>query len=128
MNLSKVISQLNLRELIDYMNLTFFTHFNLYKYVFCNERENNVLDDKRLVNCPSSDSNEETGNSLSEAKTYKLWEYEQSQAKLDKRSQDIKNRFDKERTFLEEKEKKLKNRISSQKDIEEDELNEKVSY
>ena len=103
------------------MNLTFFTHFNLFKFVFLNERESHIQNEKRFVNCPNSD---EEGGGLCDAKAEQQWEYDQSQARLDNASMLIKDKYQKERIALEDKEKMLKDNLKSFTD--ENELTERV--
>ncbi len=109
------------KEFIDYMNLTFFTHFNLFKFVFLNERENHIQNEKRFVNCPNTD---EEVMGLWDAKIEQQWEYDESQKKLDNAGKLIKEKYLKERIILEEKEKILKSNLKSFN--QEDELTEQV--
>ncbi len=119
--LGNVMNKIKLKEFIDYMNLTFFTHFNLYKFVFLNERENHIQNEKRFINCPNTDGE---GVSLCDAKPEQQWEYDQGQAKLDFAGKLIKDKYQNERIALEEKEKMLKNNLKTYS--EENELTEKV--
>lgn len=99
------------QQFIDYMNLTFFTHFTLYKYVFTNDRENNIYTERRFINCPVTDESEEdlTKQTLSQAKPFQLWEYENEIKKLDDSGLAIKNKYEKERERLLENQYKDQN-------------------
>lgn len=117
------------QQFIDYMNLTFFTHFTLFKYVFTNDRENNVYTERRFVNCPVTDESVEdlTKQSLSQAKHFQLWEYESEIKKLEDTGLSIRNKYDKERERLLEKQYKDQNVL---KDYSQDgtqfEVNEQI--
>jgi len=98
--LSNHINKDKLKEFIDYMNLTFFTHFNLYKYVFMNEQENSVQNESRFVYCPTIQEEESAQVCLGTAKTFPMWEYDNNIAKLDDMEKYVKEKYDKERSNL----------------------------
>lgn len=93
------MSKVKIRQYIDYMNLTFFTHFNLFKYVFTHDRENRVYTENRLVNCPENEEDmEDKGqSSLANAKTSQLFEYDKEYQKLEDEGNSIRKKYDKER-------------------------------
>lgn len=125
--LSSLINKNKLKEYIDYMNLTFFTHFNLYKYVFMNEQENSVQNDNRFVYCPESREEENVQASLGMAKTFTMWEYDNNIAKFENMEKCIKEKYDKERANLlemRENQNKLKN-FDTNEEANQD-INEKV--
>jgi len=129
--LSRSMNQIKTQQFVDYMNLSFFTHYTLFKYVFTNDRENNVYAERRFVNCPVTDDTEEdlTKQTLAQAKLYQLWEYENEVKKLDDSGENIKIKYEKEREKLLQKQYRDHNVL---KDYSQNgthlEVNETVSY
>lgn len=94
---NRPISETNLKRLIDYVNSTVFTHFNLYKYVLINEREQNIKKEERDLLRPRK---AEPGEELTGPKPYSIWEYEQKIAGLELREKNVKQRYSNEYSNL----------------------------
>lgn len=106
---SSHLNDKHLKEFIDYMNFTLFTHFNLYKYVFNFDREDKVAIENKTLHRPSREVCET--NRLSETKPFSIWDYEQKVFELDKKESNFKEKFKKENEKILSEEVMAKNLI-----------------
>ena len=92
-------SQIKIINLIEYMNSTVFTHFNLYKYVLTNERDSNIREEQRDFIGPEKRVYQEE-NPLREPKPYNIWEYEKKLNGLELQEKNFKQMHDTEQAKL----------------------------
>ena len=64
-----------------------------------NERENNILKNEKLVNCPN-EADTSIGEGLSAAKIFPLWQYDKKVSELDAMDKQIREKFQHERETL----------------------------
>ncbi|RMZ99997.1 hypothetical protein BpHYR1_012214 [Brachionus plicatilis] len=104
--LSPKFSNKSLQEFIDYLNITILTHFNLYKYVFCFDRDDNSLVVKNDFHFPSIPTPDADSKNV---KPYETWLYEQKIKSLDQKEVEIKKNFENKRSeLMQEEENALK--------------------
>lgn len=105
-NLNKIMNDKKLKDFIDYVNLTFITQFNLYKYVFTHESENQIQNQEKLIYSPPTalvDAN------LSQSKHISLYDYESKLADIENREKRLNDYFKIERDALARQEAELRN-------------------
>lgn len=107
--LSTILSNKSLQDFIDYINMTILTHFNLYKYVFCFDKDDKSLIVKNSYHCPSNVTLETDSKNV---KLYEIWSYEQKIKSFEEKENEIKNDFEKKRNILREEEENAKKLIN----------------
>lgn len=90
-----------IKDFIDYINLTFITQFNLFKYVFTTERENQILNKETIVHSPSAALE---NIRLIQSKHVKLFDYDNKIAEIEKREKKLVDYFESEREALNKQE------------------------
>ena len=106
--LSKYLNDYQLKEYINFMNSTVFTHFRLYKYVFTNERDDETIYDDRCIYRPTTALNEA---SLKNTKEYSNWQYEHKVETIESQEKQVKQKYMKNREHLLEQDRVAKNLI-----------------
>ncbi|CAF0735305.1 unnamed protein product [Brachionus calyciflorus] len=94
--LSPLLNDQNLKRFIDFLEETILTHFNLYKFVFCFEKDDNTISENKIFYSPNKDSYET--NFV--AKPYNVWLYDQKINLFDKKEEEIKLKFQYKREQL----------------------------
>lgn len=95
--LSPKLSNKAQQEFIDYINSTILTHFNLYKYVFCFEKDDNSLIIKNSYHWPSTVAVEPDSKNV---KPYDIWSHEQKIKSFQEKDNEIKTYFESKRSIL----------------------------
>lgn len=103
--LSPKLCDKSLQQFIDYLNLTILTHFNLYKYVFSFDKDDNTLVVRNPFPCPRN----QTPEDVKLVKPYDTWLYEQKIKLFEEKQVEIKKKFENQRhELLAEEENALK--------------------
>jgi hypothetical protein len=100
-----------MKDFIDFINLTFISHFNLYKHVFTNERDNQILNQEKQVYAPTEAL---CSMHLNESKHSSLFDYEVKLAELEKKEKKLNEYYHYERESLAKQEKNLLNLINNE--------------
>lgn len=110
-SLNSTMLEKKMKDFIDFINLTFISHFNLYKHVFTNERDNQILNQEKQVYAPTEAL---CSMHLNESKHSSLFDYEVKLAELEKKEKKLNEYYHYERESLAKQEKNLLNLINNE--------------
>lgn len=90
-NLSSAFNEMQLKQILDYLNECLFINYDLYKYVFTYEREAIEKNEEKRISCPPKENF--LDNNLDTAKKFHIWEYENKLGEIEKKEKETNNMF-----------------------------------
>ena len=89
--LSGGFNDMQLKQMLDYLNDTMFIHFDLYKYVFTYEREAIQKIEEKIIVTPPKENFQD--NNFSSAKRFHIWEYENKISEIERKEKEANRKF-----------------------------------
>jgi len=123
--INNFMNESKMKDFIDYINLTYFNHFHLYKYVFTTERDSQILNEEKHVYTPAPALIEKR---LTESKHNLLFAYDNKLADLEIKENKLNEYFQTERERLAKQEKNLINLIKTDDFDDNTPINEEVIF